>query len=78
MTTITLSPKQLDALAQKVAEKLMEMQDEMWTLDRLCEEKGFSASYIYHNVDVFGGVKAGKKWFFSKRNIEALIRSGKI
>lgn len=72
------SPRQLELLAQKLAEKLLEAQDEMWPLERLHKEKGFSKSYIYHNADILGGVKAGGKWFFSKRNIEALIRSGRL
>jgi hypothetical protein len=76
--TTNLSPKQLELIAQKVAEKLAEAQDEMWSLERLHKEKGFSKSYIYHNADTLGGVKAGGKWFFSKRNIETLIRSGRL
>lgn len=76
--TTNLSPKQLELIAQKVAEKLAEVQDEMWSLERLHKEKGFSKSYIYHNTDTLGGVKAGGKWFFSKRNIETLIRSGRL
>ncbi|MDE6453375.1 MAG: hypothetical protein K2L27_04135 [Muribaculaceae bacterium] len=76
--TTNFSPKQLEIIAHKVAEKLMESQDEMWPLERLHKEKGFSKSYIYHNADILGGVKAGGKWFFSKRNIEALIKSGQL
>lgn len=76
--TMNLSPKQLETIALKVAEKLIEAQDEMWPLERLHKEKGLSKSFIYHNTDILGGVKAGGKWFFSKRNIEALLRSGKL
>lgn len=76
--TQNLSPRQLDILAEKIAEKMLEAQDEMLSLERLHKEKGFSKSYIYHNTDILGGVKAGGKWFFSRRNIEALIRSGRL
>lgn len=77
-----ISPSVLDRIAEqmveKVAEKLLAAQDEMWPLAKLCKEKGFSESFVYHNADVLGGVKAGGKWFFSKNNIEALIRSGQL
>lgn len=76
--TYNIPPRQLEIIAQKVAERLMEAQDEMWSLERLHKEKGFSKSYIYHNTDILGGVKAGGKWFFSRRNIEALIKSGQL
>ncbi len=67
-----------EQMVEKVAEKLLAAQDEMWPLARLCKEKGFSESFVYHNADVLGGVKAGGKWFFSRNNIEALIRSGQL
>lgn len=67
-----------EQMVEKVAEKLLAAQDEMWPLAKLCEEKGFSKSFVYHNADVLGGVKAGGKWFFSRNNIEALIRSGQL
>lgn len=73
-----ISPGVLDRIAEQVAEKLLAAQDEMWPLARLCKEKGFSESFVYHNADVLGGVKAGGKWFFSRNNIEALIRSGQL
>lgn len=65
-------------MVERVAEKLPAAQDEMWPLARLCREKGFSESFVYHNTDVLGGVKAGGKRFFSRNNIEALIRSGQL
>ena len=76
--TATLAPRQLDALATKIAEKILAEQDEMWSLERLRKEKGFSKSFIYKNADILGGVKAAGKWFFSRRNIEALIRRGDL
>ena len=73
-----LTSKQINALAEKVAEKLLAAQDEMWPLERLSREKGFSKSWIYHNCDILGGVKVGGKWFFSRNNVEAMIRSGQL
>lgn len=75
---VRLTPTQFKELVAEITERLIESQDEMWPLERLAAEKGFSKSYIYHNVDRLGGVKAGGKWFFSKRNIELLIREGLI
>lgn len=76
--TPTITARQLEQLAEKVAEKLLAAQDEMWPLERLSREKGFSKSWIYHNCDILGGVKAGGKWFFSRNNVEAMIRSGQL
>lgn len=76
--TPTITTRQLEQLAEKVAEKLLAAQDEMWPLERLSREKGFSKSWIYHNCDILGGVKAGGKWFFSRNNVEAMIRSGQL
>lgn len=78
MSTSLISPRQLERLAEIIAGKLLEAQDEMWPLERLSREKGFSKTFIYHNTDVLGGVKAGGKWFFSRNNIEAMIRSGRL
>lgn len=77
-STVAITAHQLEKLAEKVAEKLLAAQDEMWPLERLSQEKGFSKSWIYHNCDILGGVKAGGKWFFSRNNIEAMIRSGRL
>lgn len=73
-----LTPRQIEAIAQKIAEIVIASQDEMWSIERLHKEKGFSKSFIYHNVDILGGVKTGGKWFFSRRNVENLIRNGKL
>lgn len=78
MSTPLISPRQLEQLAEKVAEKVLAAQDEMWPLAKLCKEKGFSKSFVYHNCDILGGVKAGGKWFFSRNNVEAMIRSGRL
>lgn len=74
----TLTPGQIESIARKIAEIVIASQDEMWTLERLHKEKGFSKSFIYHNIDILGGVKNAGKWFFSRRNIETLIRNGKL
>lgn len=76
--TPTLTARQIEQIAGKVAEMIIASQDEMWSIERLHKEKGFSKSFIYHNADILGGVKTAGKWFFSRRNIETLIRNGKI
>lgn len=78
MNAMTLTPRQLEALADKVAARVTAAMDEMWPLERLHQEKGWSKSFIYKNWDILGGVKAGGKLFFSRNNIEALIRSGRL
>jgi hypothetical protein len=73
-----LNQRQLDILADKIAEKLIAQRDEMIPLEKLAEEKGFSKSFIYKNTDILGGVKSAGKWFFSRNNIENLIRNSLI
>ena len=73
-----LSDRQLNFLAEKIARKIIDANDEMWPLEKLAEEKGFSKSFIYKNAETLGGVKAGGKWFFSRQNVESLIRNGNL
>lgn len=72
-----MTKHQIKALAQEVAEIMLRETDEMKPLEWLVKEKHMSKSYIYHNTDILGGVKFGGKWYFSKRNIEALLRNGR-
>lgn len=77
---INLTPRQLDILAEKVAAKLAETmltaKDEMISVDQLIKETGLSRSFIYSNSDILGGVKVAGKWRFSRRNVEAVLKSG--
>lgn len=77
---IHLTPRQLDNLAEKIASKLadkmLSAQDEMISLEQLIKETGLSRSFIYSNADILGGVKVAGKWRFSRRNVEAVLRSG--
>lgn len=72
--TSPLSKNQIKALAKEVAEIMLREMDEMKPLEWLVEEKHMSRSYVYHNADILGGVKFGGKWYFSKMNIERLLR----
>lgn len=78
MATTELTLRQLNALADMIAERLIKAQDEMMPLEWLITEKGLSKSYVYHNVDKLGGVRLGKKLFFSKNGIEAILRNGSL
>lgn len=74
----TLTPYQLDRLAEKVAaklsEKILAAQDEMLPLSRVAEEKGLSMSFLYHNWEQLGGMKSGGKIFISRRGLELYLR----
>lgn len=73
-----LSHDQMAALADMIAIRMMDLQDEMWPVERLCSEKGFSKSFVYHNSARLGGVKRANKLFFSRNNIERMIKEGTI
>ena len=71
-----MTPQQLDKLATAIARKMIDAQDEMIPLQRVAAEKGLSKSYLYHHAALLGGVKSLGKWFFSRQNIERILRSG--
>lgn len=73
-----MTAKEKREIAKLTAEYLMELQDEMLPLAKVVEMFGFSESFIYHNAKELGGVKAASKWFFSKNNLNKLIKYGKI
>lgn len=62
--------------AEMVIERMHEEQDRMMPLTKVCEEYGWSKSFVYKNADRLGGVKTGGRLFFSRKNLEALIRNG--
>lgn len=73
-----MTSKEREKLAIQVAEHLHRLNDEMMPLKKVCEITGFSETYVYHNTELLGGVKYGGKWFFSKNNLNLLLRQGSI
>jgi len=72
-----MTRKEKEELARMIATYMKESMDEMWPLERVCENTGLSKSYIYHNAITLGGVKRCGKWFFSRNGIQTFLRQGK-
>lgn len=62
-------------VADIVCERMRSETDKMMPIDELCSTYGWSHSYVYKNVALLGGVKAGGRLFFSRKNIETFIRT---
>ncbi len=61
-------------IAEMTARFLHEMQDRMLSVSEASKLYGWSKSWLYHRWGELGGVKAGGKIFFSRNNLERLIR----
>lgn len=65
-------------MADIVVSRMNEQLDEMLNCKKVTELFGFKKTYIYENAARLGGVKAGGKWFFSKNNLNRLIKHGML
>lgn len=75
--TVKLSPRQLEQLADMIAERIADRQDEILSLDAAAKETGFSKSYLYKHWGEMGGLKAGNKIVFSRKNMGMALKYGK-
>ena len=70
--------KLVPQVLEKVEELLVQERDEMVPLAQVAEEKGLSRSFLLKNWPTMGGVKTGSKIYFSRRELEAMLRSGEL
>jgi len=79
----SLTSAELTRIADRVAVRLGEqiesavltMLDEWFTVESLAAYLNLSQSYIFKNADILGGIKLDKRWYFSRKNINELLRA---
>lgn len=75
-----MTRKELNQMATQIAELIRESQDEILPLDEVRRRYGWSKSFLYRkeNQEILGAMKTGGKIFFSRRNIDNIIRSQEL
>ena len=73
-----MTAKEKREIAEMTARFLYEMQDEMLPLREVAERYGFSESALYKRWEELGGVKAMGKIFFSRNNLNRIIKAEAI
>lgn len=65
-------------LVDMIREELEAQNSDMAPIEKICEIYGWSKDFMARKVYELGGVKAGGKWFFSRRAVDEAIRTGRI
>lgn len=75
-----MTRKELNQIASQIAELIKESQDEILPLDEVRKRYGWSKSFLYRkdNQEILGAMKTGGKIFFSRNNINNIIRSQEL
>ena len=75
---MSLTMKEKREIAEMVAQRVHELGDEMLSLKRASDVFDISKSWLYRHAEVVGVTRVGKKLFFSRNNLNALIASGAL
>lgn len=73
-----MTNREIEILAEKIAEKLIEKQkpkDRLVTVKEASEITGLAVNSLYNRKALIGYVKRGQKLMFSTENLEAYNRS---
>ena len=69
-----LTTREINAIADKVAERIRTLHDDIIGVEEAMRQLGASKSWIYKHKELLGGKKVCGKLFFSRHNITLAVR----
>lgn len=61
-------------LGQQMEDLMLSVFDEWLTAEELAAYLHLSKGYVTRNASIFGGIKFEKRWYFSRKNINDLLK----